>query len=55
MRGLPALPDAVFDAWNGLNEGALAVHNRFLALDVLERPEGRSDTIVWRVRLRRGL
>ena len=32
MRDIEDLSPAVFDAWNGLWEGALSVHNRFLRL-----------------------
>ena len=35
MRGLEPLSPAIFEAWNGLLEGALAVHDRFLALEVV--------------------
>ena len=49
MRGLRSLSPAVFEAWNGLNEGALAVHNRFLELDVIARPNYTDPTIVWRI------
>ena len=31
MRGLEPLSPAVFDGWNGLLEGAIAVHDRFCA------------------------
>ena len=34
MRGLEPVSPAVFEAWNGLLEGALAVHDRFLVLEV---------------------
>ena len=37
MRGLEPLSPAVFEAWNGLLEGALAVHDRFLLLEVTSR------------------
>jgi hypothetical protein len=33
MRGLEPLSPAIFEAWNGLLEGALAVHDRFLVLE----------------------
>ena len=38
MRGLEPLSPAVFEAWNGLLEGALAVHDRFLVLEVALPP-----------------
>ena len=52
MRGLEPLSPAVFDAWNGLLEGALAVHDRFLVLEVLSRQDWGDDAFVWRVRPR---
>ncbi len=36
MRGLTNLHPAAFEAWLGLFTGALAVHNRFLRLDLLD-------------------
>jgi hypothetical protein len=50
MRGLEPLSPAVFDAWNGLLEGALAVHDRRLALQVLARRDRGDDAYVWRIR-----
>lgn len=52
MRGLAPLHPSVFDAWNGLWQGALTVHNRFLALEVLERMDYGDPAFVWRVRRR---
>jgi hypothetical protein len=52
MRGLEPLPPAIFDAWNGLLEGALAVHDRFLALQVLARRDWSDEAFVWRIRRR---
>jgi hypothetical protein len=52
MRGLEPLSAAVFDAWNGLLEGALAVHDRFLALQLIARRDWGDDAYVWRVRRR---
>ncbi len=54
MRGLAALPPSVFEGWNGLFEGALAVHNRFLVLEVLQRLDYGDDAIIWRIRRRGG-
>jgi len=54
MRGLGVLSSSVFEGWNGLFEGALAVHNRFLVLEVLQRLDYGDDAIVWRVRSRNG-
>jgi hypothetical protein len=53
MRGLKPLSPAIFEAWNGLLEGALAVHDRFLALEVLSRLDWGDDAFVWRMRRRR--
>jgi hypothetical protein len=52
MRGIEPLSPAVFDAWNGLLEGALAVHDRFCALEVLARLDWGDDAFVWRIRRR---
>ena len=52
MRGLEPLSPAVFEAWNGLIEGALAVHDRFLVLEVLSRLDWGDDAFVWRIRRR---
>lgn len=52
MRGLRDLSPAVFEAWNGLIEGALAVHNRFLVLEVLRRLDYGDEVFEWRVRPR---
>ena len=50
MRGLNPVSSAVFDAWNGLLEGALAVHDRFSALEVLARLDWGDSAFVWRIR-----
>lgn len=52
MRGIDALPSSVFEGWNGLLEGALAVHNRFLVLEVRQRPDWGDPVIEWRIRRR---
>jgi hypothetical protein len=52
MRGLAHLSPAVFEAWNGLLEGALTVHNRFLVLEVLRRLDYGDDAFEWRIRPR---
>ena len=52
MRGLEPLSPAIFEAWNGLLEGALAVHDRFLLLEVLARRDWGDDAFVWRIRPR---
>lgn len=51
-RNLPAQHPCVFDAWNGLFQGALMVHNRFAVLDVTQRLDYGDPCIEWRVRLR---
>ncbi len=50
MRGLGSLSPAIFEAWNGLFEGALAVHNRFLRLEARERLDYGDPAFVWAVR-----
>ena len=50
MRGLAPLHPAVFDGWNGLWQGALAVHDRFLVLEVLERMDYGDAAFTWRIR-----
>ena len=52
MRGLEPLSPAVFDGWNGLLEGALAVHDRFLALEITARRDWGDDAYAWRIRSR---
>jgi hypothetical protein len=52
MRGLEPQSPAVFEAWNGLLEGALAVHDRFCVLEVLSRLDWGDDAFVWRIRQR---
>ncbi len=50
MRGLGSLSPAVFEGWNGLHEGALAVHNRFLVLETLARLDRGDPAFLWRIR-----
>jgi hypothetical protein len=50
MDGVAAVPDAVFEAWNQLWVGALALHGRHLRLDAAREPGG---AITWRIRTRR--
>ena len=52
MRGVPNLPDSVFEGWNGLLEGLLAVHDRFLVLDVRRRLDRGDDAFEWEIRPR---
>ena len=40
------------EAWNGLLEGALAVHDRFLVLEVLSRLDWGDAGFAWRIRRR---
>ena len=53
MRGLEPVSPAVFEAWNGLLEGALAVHDRSLVLEVLARLDWADEAFVWRIRRRK--
>jgi hypothetical protein len=53
MRGLAPLSPAIFEAWNGLLEGAQAVHDRFLVLEVISRLDWGDDAFTWRIRPRR--
>ncbi len=52
MNGRRDLAPAVFDAWNGLWQGALSSHNRFLAIEVLRRIDYGDDHFEWRIRPR---
>jgi hypothetical protein len=52
MRGLEPLSPAIFEAWNGLLEGAVAVHDRRLLLEVLARLDWGDEAFVWRIRQR---
>lgn len=51
-RNLPAQHPCVFEAWNGLFEGALMVHNRFCVLNVTQRLDYGDPYIEWRIRMR---
>jgi hypothetical protein len=53
MTGVHAPHPALFDIWNALWEGALAVHNRRLALVVRRRLDFGDDAFEWWVRTRR--
>ncbi|TNE35111.1 MAG: hypothetical protein EP348_09670 [Alphaproteobacteria bacterium] len=53
MRGTGPQPASVFETWNQLWHGALAVHNRFLVLEVMQRQDYGDDCFEWRIRLRR--
>jgi hypothetical protein len=50
MRGVPSPAAAVFDSWNALWRGALAVHNRHLLLEVRRRLDQGDPCFEWRVR-----
>ena len=52
MRGIDATPASVFEAWNGLWQGTLSIHNRFLVLEVLRRMDYGDDCFEWRIRPR---
>ncbi len=52
MRGRGKVHPVVFEAWNGLWQGGLAVHNRFLVLEVLKRLDYGDDCFEWRIRRR---
>jgi hypothetical protein len=54
-RDLGQRHPCIFDAWNGLFEGALMVHNRCCVLDVVQRLDYGDPHIEWRVRLRPSL
>jgi hypothetical protein len=49
MQDVTPVPDAVFDAWSSLWEGALSVHNRRLMLRVTQRLDRGDDAFEWRV------
>ena len=53
VRNLGPQHACVFEAWNGLFEGALMVHNHHCVLDVARRLDYGDPCIEWRVRLRR--
>jgi hypothetical protein len=52
MRGCDKLHDCTFEGWNGLWQGALMTHNRFLVLEVLRRMDYGDDCFEWRIRQR---
>ena len=54
MKGIAALPGAVFDAWNALWEGAASVHNRRLVLTVTRRLDWGDPCFEWRIREKPG-
>jgi len=52
MRDRGVLHPSVFDAWNGLWIGLLAMHNRFLVLDIQARMDHGDEAFIWRIRPR---
>lgn len=52
MSGLGALSPSVFEGWNGLWQGMLDVHDRFLVIEVLRRFDHGDPCIEWRIRPR---
>jgi hypothetical protein len=54
MKGIAALPAAVFDAWNALWEGAASVHNRRLVVTVTRRLDWGDLCFEWRIREKPG-
>jgi hypothetical protein len=50
VRGLGPQSPAVFEAWNGLFEGLLSVHNRHLALEATARLDLGDRATTWRIR-----
>ena len=50
MEGRHGVTGAEFDAWNGLWQGALAVHNRHLSLTVDRRMDEGDTCWQWRIR-----
>ena len=53
VRGMAELSaeetGVIFDCWNEIWKGCLSVHDRFLALEVTDRPTGAEDVIGWRI------
>jgi hypothetical protein len=52
MRGHKNISRSAFESWNGLWEGALSAHNRFLVLETLRRMDYGDDCFEWRIRER---
>jgi hypothetical protein len=51
-RGLDAVPESVFETWNGFWEGALLSHNHDFGLQVMARQDWGDDVHRWLVRPR---
>jgi hypothetical protein len=49
MRGVDHPPESAFEGWNGLFEGALAVHNRSLKMTVEKRLDIGDDCFEWHI------
>ena len=49
-RGWGKQPPELFEAWNGLWEGALLAHNRSLQIVVTEREDLGDQQFVWEIR-----
>lgn len=52
MRDLGPLSPAIFEGWNGLIEGAIAVHDRHLVLETMRRLDWGDPAFTWRIRRR---
>jgi len=52
MRGIDEPTESVFEGWNGLWQGALAVHNRMLTLDTVKRFDQGDECFEWHIRQR---
>jgi hypothetical protein len=50
MRGIRYLSPSILDGWNGLIEGAQSVHNRFLTVQLVQRPDWGDAGLSWRIR-----
>lgn len=53
MRDHANVARCAFDAWNGLWEGALTAHNRFLVLESMQRMDYGDECFEWRIRERK--
>ena len=49
MRDTDPISPSIFDALNGLWEGALSVHDRFLSLDVTKRLDRGNECFEWHI------
>lgn len=52
MQGVPSPSRAVFEAWNGLWEGALLTHDRELVMEPMRRMDFGDGRFEWRIRRR---